>query len=147
MTIIGDSTRTVEARNRSLPQWFTQIRSGQLRLPRFQRYESWSHNNIGNLLENVVRGLPSGATLVLEVGDAEQFVSRPVAGAPEHPFKPNEHLLDGQQMTNCPLAELSRRLRRPDLLGLLRQRRERRTPNLRPTEMGVWGCSTSNLGR
>jgi hypothetical protein len=97
MMITGGSTRTVEARNRSLPDWFTEIRSGQLRLPRFQRYESWSHNNIGNLLENVVRGLPSGATLVLEVGDQEQFVSRPVAGAPAHSFKPNEHLLDGQQ--------------------------------------------------
>lgn len=94
---LGGTTRTVEARNRSLPDWFTEIRSGQLRLPRFQRYESWSHNNIGNLLENVVRGLPSGAALVLEVGDREQFISRAVSGAPEHTFKPNEHLLDGQQ--------------------------------------------------
>jgi hypothetical protein len=91
------SIRSVEARNRSLPDWFTQIRSGQLRLPRFQRYESWNHNTIGNLLETVVQGLPAGATLVLEVGDQEQFISRPVVGAPDHPYKPNEHLLDGQQ--------------------------------------------------
>src|SRR5438067_7694394 len=92
-----NGVRSVEARNRSLPEWFTEIRSGQLRLPRFQRYESWNHNTIGNLLETVVQGLPAGATLVLEVGDEEQFVSRPVVGAPDHPFKPNEHLLDGQQ--------------------------------------------------
>lgn len=89
--------RKVEARDRFLPDWFTQIRTGQLRLPRFQRYESWNHNTIGTLLETVVQGLPAGATLVLEVGDKEQFVSRPVVGAPDHDFKPNEHLLDGQQ--------------------------------------------------
>lgn len=89
--------RTVEARNRALPDWFTQIRSGQLRLPRFQRYESWNHNTISNLLETVVQGLPAGATLVLEVGDKEQFISRPVSGAPDLEFKPNEPLLDGQQ--------------------------------------------------
>lgn len=94
---MSDGGKSVEARNRSLPDWFTQIRSGQLKLPRFQRFESWSHNTIGNLLETVVRGLPAGATLVLEVGDEEQFVSRPVVGAPAHDYKPNEHLLDGQQ--------------------------------------------------
>lgn len=88
----------MEARNRSLPDWFTQIRTGQVRLPRFQRYESWAHNNIANLLETVVRGLPAGATLILKVGDTEQFVSRAVVGAPDlRTVQPNEHLLDGQQ--------------------------------------------------
>jgi hypothetical protein len=87
----------MEARNRSLPDWFTHIRTGQVRLPRFQRYESWAHSTIANLLETVVRGLPAGATLILKVGDKEQFVSRAVAGAPELSTQPNEHLLDGQQ--------------------------------------------------
>jgi hypothetical protein len=87
----------MEARNRSLPHWFTRIRTGEVKLPRFQRHESWSHNNIANLLESVVQGLPAGAALVLRVGDHEQFVSRPVAGAPELSAQPNEHLLDGQQ--------------------------------------------------
>ena len=87
----------VEARNRPLPDWFTQVRTGQVRLPRFQRYESWSHNTIVSLLETVLRGLPAGATLVLEVGDEEEFVSRPVVGAPDLPHKPTEQLLDGQQ--------------------------------------------------
>ncbi len=94
---MNGSVRSVEARDRALPDWFTRIRSGQMRLPRFQRYESWNHNIIGNLLETVVQGLPSGAALVLEVGDKEQFVSRAVEGAPDRNLKPNEHLLDGQQ--------------------------------------------------
>lgn len=87
----------MEARNRSLPDWFTHIRTGQVRLPRFQRYESWAHSIIASLLETVVRGLPAGATLMLKVGDKEQFVSRAVVGAPDLTVQPNEHLLDGQQ--------------------------------------------------
>lgn len=87
----------MEARNRSLPDWFTCIRTGQVRLPRFQRFESWDHSVITNLLETVLSGLPAGAALVLAVGDKEQFVSRPVSGAPDLPHQPTEHLLDGQQ--------------------------------------------------
>ncbi|MEK6328486.1 MAG: DUF262 domain-containing protein [Actinomycetota bacterium] len=88
---------SVEARNRRLPDWFTQVRTGQIRLPRFQRHEAWGHNTIINLLETVLRGLPAGAALVLVVGDEEKFVSRPVVGADDFDHKPTEHLLDGQQ--------------------------------------------------
>jgi len=47
-----------------------------VRLPRFQRLESWSHAEVTSLLESVLRGLPAGAALVLEVGDREHFISR-----------------------------------------------------------------------
>jgi hypothetical protein len=87
----------VEAHNRSLPVWFTHIETGLVRLPRFQRFESWGQSTIANLLETVLQGLPAGATLVLNVGDAEKFVSRPVVGAPDLSSKPHEQLLDGQQ--------------------------------------------------
>lgn len=87
----------VEARNRQLPEWFSQIQTGQIKLPRFQRFEAWSHNTITSLLETVLRGLPAGAALVLAVGDEEKFVSRSVVGAPDFTHKPNEQLLDGQQ--------------------------------------------------
>jgi hypothetical protein len=87
----------VEAHNRSLPVWFTHIETGLVRLPRFQRFESWGQNTIASLLETVLQGLPAGATLVLNVGDAEKFVSRPVVGAPDLSSKPHEQLLDGQQ--------------------------------------------------
>ena len=52
---------------------------------------------VGELLDTVLRGLPVGALLVLDVGDTEPFVSRTMAGAPETGEKVNEHLLDGQQ--------------------------------------------------
>ncbi len=87
----------MEARNRSLPDWFTRIRTGQLALPRFQRFESWSHAEVVTLLDSVIRGRPVGAALVLETGDNEPFVSRPMAGAPEPTERTTEHLLDGQQ--------------------------------------------------
>ena len=87
----------MEARNRSLPDWFTRIRTGQLALPRFQRFESWGHAEVVTLLDSVIRGRPVGSALVLETGDKEPFVSRPMAGAPEPTERTTEHLLDGQQ--------------------------------------------------
>ena len=70
------------SRNRRLPEWLTRVRSGQLALPRFQRYESWSHGEAVTLLDSVLRGRPVEAALVLAIGDTEPFVSRRMAGAP-----------------------------------------------------------------
>lgn len=49
------------------------------------------------LVETVLRGLPSGATLILEIGDNEPFVSRVLETAPVTTERVSEHLLDGQQ--------------------------------------------------
>jgi hypothetical protein len=87
----------MEARNRSLSDWLTRIRTRQLVLPRFQRFEAWSFNQKNSLLNTILQELPAGALLILEIGDIEPFHSRPVNGAPEVGEKINEHLLDGQQ--------------------------------------------------
>ena len=87
----------MNAINRTLPQWFSQVDMGLLALPRFQRYESWSHAEVVTLLDSVLRGRPVGAVLVLQIGDKEPFVSRPMAGAPQLASHVPEHLLDGQQ--------------------------------------------------
>lgn len=89
----------MEARGKPIEQWFSSIELGQIRLPRFQRHEAWSHNQIIGLLENVLRkpSLPIGALLILDVGDRELFHSRPIVGAPEPRDRPSMHLLDGQQ--------------------------------------------------
>jgi hypothetical protein len=87
----------MKAENRLLPEWFDHIRSGRIRLPRFQRYEVWGQGEITGLLETVVRGLPAGATLVLEVKGEEKFASRPISGTPDPTERCREHLLDGQQ--------------------------------------------------
>lgn len=87
----------MHAHDRFLPEWFNRIRSRQITLPRFQRFTAWGHNEVSGLLTTVLRGLPSGAALVLEVGDEEKFKSRTMVDAPESGEKVAEQLLDGQQ--------------------------------------------------
>lgn len=87
----------MEARNRYLPDWITRIRTHQIELPRFQRMEAWGNREITDLLQTVVRGLPAGSVLILEVGDKSPFISRPMEGAPNHGERVTELLLDGQQ--------------------------------------------------
>ena len=89
----------MEARSKTIEQWFSMVEQSQIVLPRFQRHEAWRHGQIIGLLENVLRkpSLPIGALLVLEIGDTEPFYSRAIVGAPEPSGRPQMHLLDGQQ--------------------------------------------------
>lgn len=87
----------MHAHDRFLPGWFDRIRSRQITLPRFQRFVAWGHGEVSGLLTTVLRGLPSGATLVLQVGDDEKFKSRTMTDAPDSGEKVTEQLLDGQQ--------------------------------------------------
>ena len=87
----------MQALNRDVPTWLQHAKSGQLKLPRFQRFEAWGHNEVANLLEVVLRGLPIGAALILEVGNIEEFESRLISGVGNPTERCTEHLLDGQQ--------------------------------------------------
>ncbi len=87
----------MEARNRKLEDWYGKVKRGEIKLPRFQRFEAWDRHRIGSLLEMVIKNLPLGITLVLEVGEQEKFISRHLETAPEKDAKAHEHLLDGQQ--------------------------------------------------
>ncbi|MGH6898249.1 MAG: GmrSD restriction endonuclease domain-containing protein [Geminicoccaceae bacterium] len=87
----------INAQDRSLPDWFTRIRTRQTVLPRFQRFEAWSHANVTQLFNTILQGLPIGAVLVLEIGNDEPFIWRPLVGAPKDGERITEHLLDGQQ--------------------------------------------------
>jgi len=88
---------SVQARNRTVEEWFGLIRAGSLRLPRFQRHEAWDRSTVVSLMETVLRGLPAGAALVLNVSDPEPFISRHLVTAPNVDGHVTEHLLDGQQ--------------------------------------------------
>jgi uncharacterized protein with ParB-like and HNH nuclease domain len=87
----------MEARNRKLEEWYGKVKRGEIKLPRFQRFEAWDRQRISSLLETVIKNLPLGITLVLEVGEEEKFISRHLETAPEKGTKAYEHLLDGQQ--------------------------------------------------
>ena len=88
---------SISAIDRSLPVWFTHIRTRQMVLPRFQRFEAWSHANVAQLFNTILQELPVGAVLILEIGNEEPFISRTLVGAPETGERITEHLLDGQQ--------------------------------------------------
>jgi len=87
----------MEARNRNVKDWLTKVRTRQIALPRFQRFEAWGSDFVSDLLTNVIRGLPIGSTLVLGVGDKPPFIAREIVSAPKEGEKLNELLLDGQQ--------------------------------------------------
>lgn len=91
------SSNTVQAQNRTIEDWFHLVRSGALKLPRFQRHEAWDQSTVVSLIETVLRGLPAGAALVLNVTEPEPFVSRHLVTAPKVDNRVTEHLLDGQQ--------------------------------------------------
>lgn len=87
----------MEARNRKLSDWYGKVQRAEIKLPRFQRFEAWDRNRICSLVETVIKNLPLGITLILEVGDKEKFISRHLSTAPEIDTRVYEHLLDGQQ--------------------------------------------------
>lgn len=88
----------MEARNRNLKDWYGKIQRGEIKLPRFQRYEAWDRHRICSLIETVIHDLPLGITLVLEVDvNDEKFISRFLQTAPQDSGRVLEHLLDGQQ--------------------------------------------------
>lgn len=94
MNILQQSSK---AQDRSLGAWYVQIASGGLKLPRFQRFEAWDRGRVAGFLNTIIQNLPVGVTLLLQVGDAEKFISRYIATAPETGGRVTEHLLDGQQ--------------------------------------------------
>ena len=88
----------MEARNRKLEDWYGKIKRGEIKLPRFQRFEAWDRHRICSLIETVVHNLPLGITLILEVDiNDEKFISRFLQTAPGDSSRVLEHLLDGQQ--------------------------------------------------
>ena len=80
-----------------MEDWYGKIRRGEIKLPRFQRFEAWDSHRICSLIEAVIHNLPLGITLILEVGEHEKFISRFLETAPAVSGRPYEHLLDGQQ--------------------------------------------------
>ena len=87
----------MQASNRKLEDWYSNVRLGEIKLPRFQRFEAWDRHRIASLMQTIIHNLPLGITLVLNVGDEEKFVSRYLETAPETGGRVLEHLLDGQQ--------------------------------------------------
>lgn len=95
MSIMQQSSK---AQDRTLGVWFQAIQQGQVKLPRFQRYEAWDRGRIASFLNTIINNLPVGVTLALDVAGEEKFISRYIVSAdPSVPGTVTQHLLDGQQ--------------------------------------------------
>lgn len=95
MSIMQQSSK---AQDRTLGVWFQAIQQGQVKLPRFQRYEAWDRGRITSFLNTIINNLPVGVTLALDVAGDEKFISRYIVSAdPAVPGTVMQHLLDGQQ--------------------------------------------------
>lgn len=89
--------KSIKATDRELAEWFAKIKSGEIKLPRFQRHEAWDRKRIASLLTVAVNNLPLGITLILNVADKPKFDDRYIETAPDTNGRITEHLLDGQQ--------------------------------------------------
>lgn len=55
----------MEALKRTVTDWLTRMRSGQVQLPRCQRFEACGYGQVKGLRESLVNDLPVGAALIL----------------------------------------------------------------------------------
>jgi len=86
----------------SVKDWVHCTVRGAMRLPSFQREESWDKNRVRKYLTTLIyKSHPVGVLLVLQTNsDKEVFTTKPISGFPE--FSRNSerctsYLLDGQQ--------------------------------------------------
>ena len=85
----------------ALTTLLTQLETGQIQLPDFQRGWVWDDERIRSLLVSISRGFPVRAVMTLSAGGDIQFRSRLIEGAAsgEGSCQPRaeQYLLDGQQ--------------------------------------------------
>jgi len=92
----------MESRSRSVKEWVHSTLRGAVRLPSFQREESWDRKRVRKFLTTLIyKSRPVGVLLVLEASpDKKVFATKPISGFPEfgeNSEKCTSYLLDGQQ--------------------------------------------------
>lgn len=77
----------------------TDVESGKIQLPDFQRGWIWDSSHIRSLLASVSQTYPIGALMMLQTGNPSvRFQPRPIQGVSlERPKEPDSLILDGQQ--------------------------------------------------
>ncbi|MGX7669809.1 GmrSD restriction endonuclease domain-containing protein [Plantactinospora sp. DSM 117369] len=103
-----------------LEQLLDEVRSGRLRVPRFQRPYVWHPHQMLDLYDSIERGYPIGSILVWETSRSLPTLDR-VAGieVPPAPDGPVAYLLDGHQRLSTLFGTL---VHRPEPAGTGRDR-------------------------
>lgn len=90
---------TFDSTKLPLPQVLSDVTSGVIQLPDFQRGWVWDDEHVKSLLVSIARSFPVGAVMMLDTGGDVRFQVRPVENVdfngpvPE----PEKLILDGQQ--------------------------------------------------
>jgi hypothetical protein len=80
-----------------LSSLLSDLKTGKIQLPDFQRGWVWEDERIRGVLASVSRSFPIGALMVLETGGETRFHPRPVEGVAAKDVDPELLVLDGQQ--------------------------------------------------
>ena len=82
----------------NLSQLLTEVDSGKIQLPEFQRDWTWDDNRIRGIIASLSQGYPMGAIMRLQYGNPEiKFKYRTITGVGNQEIVPDYLVLDGQQ--------------------------------------------------
>ena len=82
----------------NLSQLLSEVKSGSMQLPEFQRDWTWDDNRIKGIIASLSQGYPMGAIMRLQYGNPDiQFKYRTISGVPVTDITPEYLILDGQQ--------------------------------------------------
>lgn len=90
---------TFDSTKLPLPQVLSDVTSGMIQLPDFQRGWVWDDEHVKSLLVSIARSFPVGAVMMLDTGGDVRFQVRPVENVDfKGPIpEPEKLILDGQQ--------------------------------------------------
>lgn len=81
-----------------LSQLMSDVGSGKIQLPEFQRGWTWDDNRIRGILSSLTQGYPMGAIMMLQCGsESVRFKNRTLEGVKKQGVTPEYLVLDGQQ--------------------------------------------------
>ena len=82
----------------NISELMTDVGSGKIQLPDFQRGWTWDDNRIRGILASLTQGYPMGAIMSLQYGsESVRFKYRTIEGVKVEGAKPDFLVLDGQQ--------------------------------------------------
>lgn len=82
----------------NLSQLLTEVDSGKIQLPEFQRDWTWDDNRIRGIIASLSQGYPMGAIMRLQYGNPDiKFKYRTITGVGSKETVPDYLVLDGQQ--------------------------------------------------
>lgn len=104
-------TTTVKTEVEFVTRLLSDVRSGKLRVPKFQRPFVWNHEKVRRLLDSILKGYPIGSIFVWDTSERFENFDRvgPIRVAIDQPPQPTPvgYLLDGHQRLSTLIGVLT----------------------------------------